>query len=998
MPEATTSEQHLFQKSTNSKPKFSYDDLYSESETPPIHKELQTSTDSGYTNSEGHFSTHNSSEMTASTKIKVNAAPQYCNTSGNDLDDTTADSSLSEQDMKLVKLITNQIRMKKINLEAFVDDDDFEIDDFEELRQESKEIEEQEENNYSEDENEDNIERLSTILEVSCESESPLKRSQRRSSSLKLKKQNDVNINKAETHAASDQNDVIDVDSIPIGCKPTNKMSFEELIEESLKKQDVLDMEHQKLKSQRKKPIAKKPFLLKNSKETSNPLPKPQQQPQAIKPPVSQPIKPIKDEPEPSVPTETSTKPKNAPRPFLKRGEGLKRYQTNPKKPDTKPQQPPAMSQQLRSISTTSIPQQLAQQQHLIAQKINKHSQSYTNINSASKQSNKSSNLHSKSTVNLKPKQQEQKNKLKPAIQLNSCAMPSIPTHTSDDELKEFETLEQYVDEHPSFRSSVSFVENILSEKTEPSTTKATKLNYMLTLLNSNNSKKLADLLEEEINELNTTASNPDDTTIEQSISKQRSTSICSTVSNESLLNTSDSERRRSRSASSSSSRVIVRKVKRIGDEQQGKFSSEINLKKKYSCFNYEDTSDFNVEDTDTEEKQIHLQKTSSRSNSQDSVANQRNSIQKNSKFDDRHSWADYDGQEKPLNDENSNEKSFDCQEKQPVVSQLMGKLFPSLKKQQPEPVKEVESLKYQPEPVAVTTVQQHENLILKQKLSQLEAEIDKFQRKNLELAKLKEKCESEVKNAEMQRKVYERQRDEEMVRLRELHDEEMRKLKLEKRIFEQYKQSIKEMPDRRERDEIDKIKKQLVELTEDIKLKESRWLANNNRMKERVEMLEGEKVELKRELQIIEKQRIDSLLNQQQMHHQNQQQQPQGCVMNVAGKLNQQPNPVCKSKPSGHVYVTTNLAQHNHGAVQQPSHGLMVMKRSMSEKSLHSSSSSASSTSSSSSCSSSSSASIGSTGSNSSASQVTNHLATSSNYFSQQQGKLFSNLNFLAS
>lgn len=92
------------------------------------------------------------------------------------------------------------------------------------------------------------------------------------------------------------------------------------------------------------------------------------------------------------------------------------------------------------------------------------------------------------------------------------------------------------------------------------------------------------------------------------------------------------------------------------------------------------------------------------------------------------------------------------------------------------------------------------------------------------------------------------------------------------------------------------------------------------------------------------------------------------------------------KFKPNQHVYVATNLAEHNHASVQQPSQNLMLMKRSMSEKSLHSSSSSTSSTSSS--CSSSSSASIGSTGSNSS-SQVTNHLASSSNYFNQRQGKL---------
>jgi centromere protein J len=108
---------------------------------------------------------------------------------------------------------------------------------------------------------------------------------------------------------------------------------------------------------------------------------------------------------------------------------------------------------------------------------------------------------------------------------------------------------------------------------------------------------------------------------------------------------------------------------------------------------------------------------------------------------------------------------------------------------------------------------------LLKEKLHQLETEIDRFQRKNIELAKMKEKCECELRIAETARKAFEKEKNEELKRMRENHCEEMRKLKAEKKIFEQYKQSIKEGPDRRERDDIEKIKQQVSDLNFNIKL-----------------------------------------------------------------------------------------------------------------------------------------------------------------------------------
>jgi centromere protein J len=154
-----------------------------------------------------------------------------------------------------------------------------------------------------------------------------------------------------------------------------------------------------------------------------------------------------------------------------------------------------------------------------------------------------------------------------------------------------------------------------------------------------------------------------------------------------------------------------------------------------------------------------------------------------------------------------------------------MTKLFPSLKQQQLQQLQQQQLEQQQKDReifdklkiTQLKAVQEPKNVeintnatLLKQKLTQLESEIERFQKKSLELSKLQEKCELELKSAESNRKMFEKQKEEEYSRLRDLHEEDVRKFKLEKKIFEQYKKSIKENPDRREREEMDRLKKQV--------------------------------------------------------------------------------------------------------------------------------------------------------------------------------------------
>ncbi len=228
----------------------------------------------------------------------------------------------------------------------------------------------------------------------------------------------------------------------------------------------------------------------------------------------------------------------------------------------------------------------------------------------------------------------------------------------------------------------------------------------MLNLLNSNNSKKLADLLEEELNELNNNnnvsrnsdencqgreSSGSEGERLEEreetgdedevnltssSPARRRSSSSCSNSSSDDLYDKRRSHSAGSNSQESTSPRIVSRKVKRIGSDQSEYASeTELNLKKKYSCFNYEDecvegagvvvatAGDEEFSDDQFEEesasmrtvgvRMLELPKTSSRSGSQENLCGKGT---EKKRFDDRVSWEEEGCRTRVAQDEGTDE------------------------------------------------------------------------------------------------------------------------------------------------------------------------------------------------------------------------------------------------------------------------------------------------------------------------------------------------------
>lgn len=99
---------------------------------------------------------------------------------------------------------------------------------------------------------------------------------------------------------------------------------------------------------------------------------------------------------------------------------------------------------------------------------------------------------------------------------------------------------------------------------------------------------------------------------------------------------------------------------------------------------------------------------------------------------------------------------------------------------------------------------------LLREKLNALDAEIERFRKRNAELADKTRQLDAERRLFETEKRVFEKEKRDEMQRLKETHDEEMRKLRVEKKTFEQYKQAVKERPSRKERDEIERLDRQV--------------------------------------------------------------------------------------------------------------------------------------------------------------------------------------------
>ncbi|KFP69420.1 Centromere protein J, partial [Acanthisitta chloris] len=207
--------------------------------------------------------------------------------------------------------------------------------------------------------------------------------------------------------------------------------------------------------------------------------------------------------------------------------------------------------------------------------------------------------------------------------------------------------------------------------------------------------------------------------------------------------------------------------------------------------------------------------------------------------------------------DEMSKESAVDSNSNAPPVSNLMMKLFPSLKpKQKAGCPSECETKSnVEQEPGGNTVPSQ----LLREKLTELESEIERFRAENTSLRKLREEREHALANIRKEIADFEQQKAQELAEIEEYKKKEMKKLQKERKVFEKYTAEARAIPDKKERDEIQALKQQIAELQEDLKRKEAKWSTTHRRLKDQIEALVNENLELKEEVKIMEKFRVEA-------------------------------------------------------------------------------------------------------------------------------------------
>ncbi|XP_078118605.1 centrosomal P4.1-associated protein isoform X2 [Sander vitreus] len=197
-----------------------------------------------------------------------------------------------------------------------------------------------------------------------------------------------------------------------------------------------------------------------------------------------------------------------------------------------------------------------------------------------------------------------------------------------------------------------------------------------------------------------------------------------------------------------------------------------------------------------------------------------------------------------------------------PPASQLMTRLFPSLKPKvqnaplPPPPAASVAPESKKPEEV---TGQQVQSRQLRERLVELEIEIERFKKENAAVTKLRQENEKNQENLRKERLEFEQIKAEELAKFEEYKKEENRKLHKERKLFEKHASAARAMPDKKEREEIQVLKQQLSSLQEELRGRESRWASTNGRLRQQIDSLSQENDALRDEIRMLEKLRLSA-------------------------------------------------------------------------------------------------------------------------------------------
>eukprot|EP00826_Nyctotherus_ovalis_P015867 TRINITY_DN14549_c0_g2_i1.p1 TRINITY_DN14549_c0_g2~~TRINITY_DN14549_c0_g2_i1.p1 ORF type:complete len:400 (+),score=95.93 TRINITY_DN14549_c0_g2_i1:1051-2250(+) len=125
-----------------------------------------------------------------------------------------------------------------------------------------------------------------------------------------------------------------------------------------------------------------------------------------------------------------------------------------------------------------------------------------------------------------------------------------------------------------------------------------------------------------------------------------------------------------------------------------------------------------------------------------------------------------------------------------------------------------------------------------------------------------KQKAEQEklAKKLTKEMEDFQKQREAELAEFEETKRQESQRLKKEKRVFERQMRTLHSLPNRKEREEIEQLKREVSQLKEELKSRDSRYKLQMDRAKKQIDDLTTKNSELQTEIKILEGLRVKEM------------------------------------------------------------------------------------------------------------------------------------------
>lgn len=144
-------------------------------------------------------------------------------------------------------------------------------------------------------------------------------------------------------------------------------------------------------------------------------------------------------------------------------------------------------------------------------------------------------------------------------------------------------------------------------------------------------------------------------------------------------------------------------------------------------------------------------------------------------------------------------------------------------------------------------------------RIKALEEEINQFKAENKRILDLRNQQEIEVKNMQADELQFRREMEKQRLEFESYKADESQKMSREKKVWEKHYKAARDIPNRKERQEIEQLQNELAAQTQTIVDMEKRNKLNAGRLNDRVRLLTQQNLELTNEVRELEKLRLNA-------------------------------------------------------------------------------------------------------------------------------------------